>query len=154
MKQISSHPPDEYIRNWLRKLICLSVWGFKHRVLKAMNFRTCSHYFLAILLRNKNRKVSHMSLSHSTWWKKYVQKSQILAPWKAHWLYSSLSLPTIKTRSPYVMNMGWEKIFPLEIYDNFKNMEISFDCFVKHCDIKFQNLWKITCVSHLCYTYV
>ena len=38
------------------------------------------------------------------------------------------------------MNMGWERILHLEIYNNFKNLSFIFICkfqffWVEHCDI-------------------
>ena len=40
------------------------------------------------------------------------------------------------------MNMGWERILPLKIYNDFKTWKLFCDVFVKRCDINFQTREK------------
>ena len=42
------------------------------------------------------------------------------------------------------MNMSWERLLPLIIYMNFKNLELKCDFYVQCCDVQYQTYEKIT----------
>ena len=86
-----------------------------------MTFHTCICHF--VMWWNKSWKITHITITFTMMGGgKVVKRARIWVPWKGHWLYSSFHLPAIITRSStHAVIMGWERILPLKIDNNFKS---------------------------------
>ena len=78
---------------------------------------------------------------------KQVKRARIWIPQKEHQLYLGFD------RLTFVVNMGWERILPLKIYNNFKTWK-QIMIFLSNDVISISRLVKnysnITLILHLC----
>ena len=106
-----------------------------------MKFHTCNHHCLTWWKRSW--KITHIAFTFSGMGKKKKEKSS----WKINKEFGSLEMGAncaqvfISRLSTYAVNVGWKRVSPFEIYNEFKTWKYS----LWH---HLPNMWKITPVAY------